>query len=129
MDCTAKKNQQLDPTEDRQHKNLLFDFYGELLTDHQKEVYVMRYVEDCSLAEIAAEKNITPQAVVDILRRVSARLNIFEEKLGMIEKHGLQLDLLSRLSSALDDLENPAFLDVVEALGSMRETVSELKQL
>ena len=116
-------------TEERRQKSLLFDFYGALLTEHQQEIYTMRYNEDCSLAEIATEKDITPQAVVDILKRATARLNTFEEKLGMIERHKSQLTLLVQLSSALDDLEDPAFIEVAQALGSIRDAYEKLKLL
>ena len=89
----------------------------------------MRFVEDCSLAEIAAEKKVTPQAIVDILKRVTARLNTFEEKLGMIERHKKQSNLLTQMDKALDDLANPAFLEIKHALGTIRDITSKLKLL
>jgi len=129
IDKNPEKNRLMNLPEDRQQKSLLFDFYGALLTEHQQEIYSMRFNEDCSLAEIAAEKEITPQAVVDILKRVTARLNKFEQKLGMIERHKRQSSLVAQLSKALDDLDNPAFVEITHALGRIREATDKLKLL
>ena len=46
---------------------LLFDFYGELLTDHQKEIYGQFIQEDLSLGEIAREAGISRQGVHDLI--------------------------------------------------------------
>ncbi len=65
-------------------KSLLFDFYGDLLTEHQKEIYGVYVQEDLSLAEIAQEYAISRQGVHDLIRRVEAILNGYEEKLGLV---------------------------------------------
>ena len=48
---------------------LLFDFYGELLTEHQKEIYEQFVLEDLSLGEIAREAGISRQGVHDLVKR------------------------------------------------------------
>ena len=53
---------------------LLFDFYGELLTDHQKEIYEQFVLEDLSLGEIAREAGISRQGVHDLIRRCNQTL-------------------------------------------------------
>ena len=45
---------------------LLYDFYGELLTSHQKEIYEQFVLEDLSLSEIAGEAGISRQGVHDL---------------------------------------------------------------
>ena len=50
-------------------QNLLYDFYGELLTAHQKEIYGEHILNDMTATEIAAEFGITRQAVHDMIRR------------------------------------------------------------
>ena len=50
----------------------LYDFYGELLNDHQRKVYEDFYFNDLSLSEIAAEEGISRQGVHDLVKR-SAR--------------------------------------------------------
>ena len=65
---------------------LLFDFYGELLTEHQKEIYGQFIQEDLSLGEIAKEAGISRQGVHDLVRRCSQTLAGYEEKLHLVEK-------------------------------------------
>ena len=48
---------------------LLYDFYGELLTDHQKEIYEQFILEDLSLGEIARDAGISRQGVHDLVKR------------------------------------------------------------
>ena len=48
---------------------MLFDFYGELLTDRQKEFFDLYYNEDLSLAEIAENAGISRQGVRDVIVR------------------------------------------------------------
>ena len=56
------------------HMTMLFDFYGMLLTDRQKEFFDLYYNEDLSLAEIAENAGITRQGVRDVLVRAEAIL-------------------------------------------------------
>ncbi|WP_346663796.1 YlxM family DNA-binding protein [uncultured Merdimonas sp.] len=65
---------------------LLFDFYGELLTEHQKEIYGQFLLEDLSLGEIAREAGISRQGVHDLIRRCSQTLAGYEEKLHLVER-------------------------------------------
>ena len=50
-------------------QGLLYDFYGELLTDHQRAVYEDVVLRDYSLSEIAKEQGISRQGVHDLIRR------------------------------------------------------------
>ena len=65
---------------------LLFDFYGELLTDHQKEIYEQFALEDLSLSEIAEMKGISRQGVHDMVKRCNKTLEEYEQKLHLVEK-------------------------------------------
>ena len=65
---------------------LLYDFYGELLTDHQKEVYEYVVYEDLSLGEIAEKLSISRQGVYDLLRRCDKLLEGYEQKLHLIAR-------------------------------------------
>ena len=67
-------------------QGLLFDFYGELLTDRQKEVYSSVILEDYSLSEVAEELGISRQGVHDMIRRCSSILEGYEQKLHLVEK-------------------------------------------
>lgn len=65
---------------------LLYDFYGELLTEHQKSVYEDAVYHDMSLAEIAEEHGISRQGVHDLLRRCDRILQDYEAKLHLVER-------------------------------------------
>lgn len=65
---------------------LLYDFYGELLTPHQKEVYEQFVLEDLSLSEIAESEGISRQGVHDLVRRCQRALEGYEEKLHLVER-------------------------------------------
>lgn len=67
-------------------KTMLFDFYGDLLTERQKEFYDLYYNEDLSLAEIAENAGISRQGVRDVIVRAEAILSEMEEKTGIIER-------------------------------------------
>ena len=61
---------------------LLYDYYGDLLTDRQKECFEMRYYQDLSLGEIASELGISRQGVHENLSRAEALLRNMEAKTG-----------------------------------------------
>lgn len=67
-------------------QTLLYDFYGELLNEHQKAIYQDAVFNDLSLSEIADEHGISRQGVHDLIKRVTKTLNDYESKLHLIEK-------------------------------------------
>ena len=67
-------------------QGLLYDFYGELLTDHQRKVYEDAVYNDLSLVEIAEEYDISKQGVHDLLKRCTNSLEGYEKRLHMIER-------------------------------------------
>lgn len=67
-------------------QTLLYDFYGELLNDHQKQIYKDAVFNDLTLSEIADEHGISRQGVHDLIKRVNKTLNDYESKLHLIEK-------------------------------------------
>ncbi len=66
---------------------LLLDFYGELLTEKQRQVMSGYYFDDCSLNEIAEEHSITRQAVQDMIKRSEKLLEQYENKLMLVDKY------------------------------------------
>lgn len=65
---------------------LLFDYYGELLTDRQRSCLDLRYNQDLSLGEIAQELGVSRQGVFDNLNRAEALLRNMEEKTGCVKR-------------------------------------------
>ena len=67
-------------------QGILYDFYGELLTEHQRRLYEDTVYNDLSLREIADENGISRQGVHNLLRRCDKILEGYEEKLQLVEK-------------------------------------------
>ena len=86
-------------------QNMLFDFYGELLTKHQQDVYRDAVFNDMSLAEVAEEYGISRQAAHDLIRRCDRLLNAYEEKLHMIDRFSDMKDKLSDLNKIVEELD------------------------
>ncbi|MBS6282606.1 MAG: DNA-binding protein [Oscillospiraceae bacterium] len=108
---------------------LLFDFYGDLLTDRQKEFYDLYYNEDLSLAEIAENYGITRQGVRDVIVRAEAYLTEIEDKTGLIRRfHTMQAQLkeVEGCAHSLLELNAARFEDdELEALGKRLEGLAE----
>lgn len=83
---------------------LLFDFYGDVLTDRQKEFYDLYYNEDLSLAEIAENYGITRQGVRDVIVRAEAILTDLEDKTGLIRRFHAMRSQLEEIVSAADGI-------------------------
>lgn len=66
--------------------SLLLDFYGDMLTEKQRDVVELYYNEDLSLSEIAAHSGITRQGVRDSIKRAESVLIDLEERLGLARK-------------------------------------------
>ena len=67
-------------------QTLLYDFYGELLTAHQQNIYEDAVYNDMSLSEIAEERGISRQGVHDLIKRCDRILQDYESKLHLVEK-------------------------------------------
>lgn len=81
---------------------ILFDFYGEILTEKQREIFDLYYNEDLSLAEIAEHLEITRQGVRDSIIRSEEILRNFEAKLGLAEKYGRLSDNVRKITKAAE---------------------------
>ncbi len=67
-------------------QSLLYDFYGELLTEHQKSIYEDVVMNDLSYSEIARLNGISRQGVYDMIKRCDKILEEYEDKLRLVEK-------------------------------------------
>ncbi len=92
---------------------LLFDFYGELLTEKQKSVIDLYYFNDFSLNEIAEEHNITRQAVLDMIKRTEKLLNQYESKLMLVEKYIERKNKIEKIISIIDDANDDGRLSQI----------------
>lgn len=85
--------------------SFLLDFYGEVLTEKQREVITLYYDDDLSLAEIAQHAGITRQGVRDAIKRGESTLLFMEEKLGLAAKFDSMQDALNRIDRTAEEIE------------------------
>ena len=79
---------------------MLFDFYGEVLTERQKEFFDLYYNEDLSLAEIAENYGISRQGVRDVIVRAEAIMTELEDKTGLLKRFMQMRDKLTAIEEA-----------------------------
>ena len=108
---------------------LLFDFYGEMLTDRQKEFYDLYYNEDLSLSEIAENYKMSRQGVRDAIVRAEAVLTELEDKTGLIKRFQQQnaqlQELLDLTAAARKANSDPT---VADYLRRIEDLCGKLKQ-
>lgn len=112
---------------------LLYDFYGDLLTDRQKEFYDLYYNEDLSLAEIAENYGITRQGVRDVIVRAEGILTETEDKTGIIRRFHKMQTHIQTIRDSLDKViainEKKYQDDTLEALClQMKGAIDALKK-
>lgn len=88
-------------TEECIHYNKLFDIYGNLLNEREKEIFTLFYEEDFSLQEIAEERGVSKSAIGSAITTINKKLNTYEEKLGFLKK----LNRLELLVKKIEDKE------------------------
>ena len=105
---------------------LLFDFYGQLLTEKQMEIVDMYYNNDLSLGEISEQQGISRQGVYDSLKRAEKTLFEYEEKLGLIARFLKQKENMKQIIEMLDELLNKDEFDkqnIKEKLDNIKEYI------
>ncbi len=110
---------------------LLLDFYGELLTEKQREALELYYNDDLSLGEIGADFGISRQGVRDNIKRAEAILFEMEEKLGLAEKFSRIKTSLDSIRTQVDiiDQKNIKFYRSKDINESIKVILSELDAL
>ena len=85
--------------------SFLLDFYGDMLTDKQRDVVELYYNDDLSLAEIAAHSGITRQGVRDSIKRAEGQLLEYEERLHLAERFRRIEGVLSSIVGEAEQIE------------------------
>ena len=117
-------------------QTMLFDFYGELLTEHQRSVYEHAVYRDMSLGEIAQERGISRQGVHDLIKRCDRILQEYESKLHLVERFTKakktvaeieRLTLSAQYSEKADE-EADERADATQAQGECLRAIRKLAQ-
>ena len=107
---------------------LLYDYYGDLLTDRQKECFEMRYYQDLSLGEIADELGISRQGVNENLNRAEALLRNMEAKTGCVSRDQAcrrAVKTIIQAASGLNQMEDPAVSALAQTILSAAQGIEE----
>lgn len=108
--------------QDALQMTLLFDYYGELLTEKQNAFFDLYYNQDLSLAEIAEEAGISRQGVHDALAKAEATLLNFEQKLGCVAKEQKLQQCLDTITAAAEELSTqPQAARILRAVRELKE--------
>lgn len=108
-------------------QGLLYDFYGELLTKRQRQIYESIVYGNLSLGEIAQEEGISRQAVHDIVKRCDKILQGYEEKLRLIAKFERIKEKVFGISRLAQQLESD--IDIRAGSGPYASYGSQIKQM
>mgnify|MGYP005766994313 FL=1 len=107
-------------------QTLLYGFYGELLTDHQKQIYEDAVFNDLSLSEIAREAGISRQGVHDLIKRCDRILEGYEEKLGLIEKFQKTKEKVEEIHRLTREFSETGERELIEQIGQISTEILEL---
>ena len=107
-------------------RGLLYDFYGELLTKHQQEIYSEIVFNDLSLSELSEAEGISRQGVFDLIKRCDKLLEGYEEKLKLIEKFNNIKSEVKDLNAVIDAEQGIDDTVKDKLRGGLRNIVKEL---
>ncbi len=105
---------------------MLYDFYGELLTSRQREIYESVVFEDMSLGEIAEEEGISRQGVYDLVKRCDRILGGYEEKLRLVEKFRRTREMVEQIRLLAESSKERGDLSQIDEIERIAEEITQL---
>ena len=105
---------------------MLYDFYGELLTKRQRQIYESVVFDDMSLGEIAEEQGISRQGVHDLVKRCDKILDEYEEKLKLVEKFRRTKAMVEQIRRAAEESRNKGDMSGLDEIERIAEEISKL---
>lgn len=111
--------------------SILYDFYGELLTDKNKEVFTQYIFNDLSLSEISEQMGITRQGIHDIIKRSSKKLYEYEDSLHLVDKFKTIEKKVNRIKELIEELkiiETKNESSSIEILKEMNDLTDDILQ-
>lgn len=104
---------------------LLFDYYGEMLTERQRACFDLHYNQDLSLGETAEELGISRQGVHDALVRTEAALRMMEQRLGCVGRAKTLQRAYTDLAAIAEDLRAAGRDDFADRLLAAADLIKE----
>jgi hypothetical protein len=106
---------------------MLYDFYGELLTEHQRRIYEDVVFNDLSQSEIAKEEGVTRQGIHDLVKRCDKLLKEYEDKLHLVEKFmntKKDIELIKKISVDFKNSRDDKLIDeIIDLSDKMLEEI------
>ena len=106
-------------------QTLLYDFYGELMTEHQRQVYEDVVLNDFSLSEVAENRGISRQGVHDMIRRCNKSLEEYENKLHLVEKFLTIKENVNRIRQLTGNPEDQPVSELMEQIERISTDILE----
>ena len=104
---------------------LLYDYYGDMLTEKQRTCFELHFHQDLSLAEIAEEIGISRQGVHDALTRTESALRSMENRLGCVRRARMLQQACSELMAAAEELRAKGDVQIAERIEAAADLVKE----
>lgn len=106
-------------------QTFLYDFYGELLTEHQQNIYEDFVLNDLSLSEIAEEAGISRQGVHDLVKRCDRILEGYEEKLHLLERFLNTKEKITQIRTLTRNYQNQNEAEIMAQIESISNEILE----
>lgn len=107
-------------------QGILYDFYGELLTEHQRHVYEDVVFNDMSLSEIADEQGISRQGVHDLIKRCDKLLAGYEEKLQLVHKFNSTRKMVEDIRCLTREYKETKDMSLIQKIEQIAGDIMEL---
>lgn len=106
-------------------QTFLYDFYGELLTEHQQNIYEDFVLNDLSLSEIAEEEGISRQGVHDLVKRCDRILEGYEEKLHLLERFLNTKEKVTQIKTLSRNYQNQKEAEIMAQIENISNEILE----
>lgn len=109
---------------------LFYDFYGELLTKSQRQIYGLHVIDDLSFSEIAVSLGLSRQAIHDSVGRTKKKLEAYEDKLRLVERFVTIKSNVKEIETVLTAYENKersqeSYLEMMEKIRGIAQEILE----
>ncbi len=111
--------------EEKIEQAYLYDFYGELLNEHQRQIYEDYIFNDLSLGEIASEEGISRQGVHDMIKRCTRALEGYEKKLHLVQKFQSAKAKVERIHTLTKTFQENQEAEIIEEIAEISNQILE----